>query len=46
MITKTKCILCRIFCGDRFFNRDASLELDRLTVENERLRELLKVLKP
>lgn len=30
--------LCRALCGDSFFNRDASLEIDRLTIENEILR--------
>jgi hypothetical protein len=30
--------LCRTAFPDQFFNRDASLEIDRLTVENERLR--------
>lgn len=34
-----RCRLCRALCGDQFFNRDASLENDRLIVENERLRE-------
>jgi hypothetical protein len=37
-----KCRLCRTLCGDHFFNRDASLEIDRLVVENERLRERLR----
>lgn len=35
--------LCRALCGDHFFNRDASLEIDRLVIENERLRNLLAV---
>ena len=38
-----RCRLCRVLCGDRFFNRDASLEIDRLIIENERLRERLSV---
>ena len=37
------CRLYRVLCGDRFFNRDASLEIDRLIIENERLRERLSV---
>ena len=31
--------LCNFLCPDRFWNEDASLEIDRLTVENEKLRE-------
>ena len=30
-------------CGDMLWNADMSLELDRLLVENERLRELVEV---
>lgn len=30
--------LCRALCGDSFFNRDASLEIDKLVLEIERLR--------
>jgi hypothetical protein len=30
--------LARWLLGKQFFNRDASLEIDRLTVENEALR--------
>jgi len=33
--------ICRALCGDYFFNRDASLLIDRLTVEVESLREQL-----
>ncbi len=33
--------LCDALCGDCFFNRDASLEIDRLTVENECLKARL-----
>ena len=33
-----KNLLCRKLCADCFFNRDASLEIDRLSVENEHLR--------
>lgn len=32
-----RCWLCRKFCGDQFFNRDASLEIDRLLVEIDNL---------
>lgn len=38
-----RCCLCRALCADRFFNRDASLEIDKLAVEIERLRERLSV---
>jgi len=34
--------LCGTMCADRFFNRDASLENDRLTVENEDLKARLQ----
>lgn len=30
--------LCKKLCGDRFFNRDASLEIDRLIFEIEKNR--------
>lgn len=30
--------VCPRLCHDRFFDRDASLEIDRLILENERLR--------
>ncbi|MSQ54908.1 MAG: hypothetical protein EXR31_06025 [Betaproteobacteria bacterium] len=30
--------LCRVLCPSEFFNADASREIDRLTVEVERLR--------
>lgn len=33
-----RCWLCRALCGDQFFNREASLEIDALTIENEKLR--------
>ena len=32
---------CAILCWDCFFNRDASLEIDRLIVENEDLKARL-----
>lgn len=39
-------LLCCRACGDQFFNRDSSLEIDRLTVAleqmTERCRELEK----
>ena len=35
---RVKCWLCRKLCGDSFFNRDGSREIDRLVIENERLR--------
>ena len=35
---KLACWLCRKLCRDEFFDRDASLEIDRLVLENERLR--------
>ena len=35
---RVKCWLCKKFCGDKFFNRDASLEIDRLVIEIEILR--------
>ena len=35
---RARCWLCEKLCADHFFNRDASREIDRLTVENERLR--------
>ena len=33
-----RCWLCRALCGDKFFNRHASLEIDRLTIQIEKLR--------
>ena len=30
--------LCEKLCGDKFFNRNASLEIDRLVIEIEKLR--------
>lgn len=33
--------LCRFVCGDRLFNSDMSLEIDRLTAEVDRLRDEL-----
>ena len=35
---RVRCWLCRKLCRDEFFNRDASIEIDRLVLENERLR--------
>lgn len=42
-----RCVICRLLrswlfeplCGQLLFNRDMSRELDRLLLENERLRE-------
>ena len=39
---RVKCWLCRAICPDKFFNYDASLEIDRLTIENEILRAEVK----
>lgn len=39
LVKLLRCRLCRALCSDHFFNRDASREIDRLTIENERLRE-------
>lgn len=36
--SRVKCWLCRKLCGDRFFNCDASREIDRLTIELEKIR--------
>lgn len=33
-----------LICLDRFFNEDASLEIDRLTLENETLKERIQEL--
>ena len=33
-----KCWLCQKLCGDKFFNIDASREIDRLTLKLEKLR--------
>lgn len=41
-LKKTHDRLCRLICGKRLFNSDMSREIDRLLVENDRLRELLK----
>ena len=30
--------ICRKFCRDQFFNGDASREIDRLTIELEKIR--------
>ena len=30
--------LCHLICGGRLFNSDMSREIDRLTVENDKLR--------
>ena len=35
---RAKCWLCRKICCDEFFNRDASREIDRLTIELEKIR--------
>ena len=32
-----KCWICRKLCGDKFFNIDASREIDRLTLKLEKL---------
>ena len=39
---RLRCQICQKLCGDHFFNRDASLEIDRLTLENEILRAASK----
>ena len=36
--SRVKCWLCGKLCGDRFFNCDASREIDRLTIELEKIR--------
>lgn len=36
---RARCWLCEKFCGDKFFNHDASCEIDRLLLENEKLRD-------
>ena len=36
--SRVKCWICRKLCGEQFFNRDASLEIDKLVLENELLR--------
>ena len=33
-----RCWLCRKLCRDEFFNIDASREIDRLTIELEKIR--------
>jgi len=47
-ISKARCKLCNLcrtllhrICREIMFNSDLSLELDRLTVENEQLKEQL-----
>ncbi len=40
--TRLRWRLCDALCGDCFFNRDASLEIDRLIVENEDLKARLQ----
>ena len=39
IIKKLKERFCRVLCKDQLFNSDMSLEIDRLTLENEELRE-------
>lgn len=39
IIRKIKYRLCHLLCKDLVFNSDMSLEIDRLTLENEQLRE-------
>jgi len=41
-MTSIRCWLCSLICPDRVFNEDMSLEIDRLTIENEELRERIK----
>jgi hypothetical protein len=36
--SRIKCWVCHKLCGDTFTNADASREIDRLTIENEQLR--------
>jgi hypothetical protein len=38
LIWCTRRWLCQRLCGDAFFNHDASLTIDQLTLENEQLR--------
>jgi len=40
--TRLRWRLCDALCGDCFFNRDASREIDRLTVENDDLKARLQ----
>jgi hypothetical protein len=40
--SQVRYFLARAIYPEGFFNEDASREIDRLTVENDRLRELLK----
>lgn len=42
LIQQLRYRLARVICPDCFFNRDASLEIDRLTVENEDLKARLQ----
>ncbi len=41
IISKIRYWLCRKLCKDLLFNYDMSLEIDRLIVENEELKERL-----
>ncbi len=43
-IAKLRHALCRLIDPDGFFNRDASLEIDRLLDESDALRERLKLM--
>jgi len=38
LLQLTRARLCSVLCVDRFFNLDASREIDRLVVENENLK--------
>lgn len=38
ILAMARCWLCRKLCGSGFCNIAASREIDRLTIENERLR--------
>lgn len=38
LLWRARCWLCKKICGDKFFNRDASLEIDRLVIELEKIR--------
>lgn len=42
MIARLRRLLCSKLCSDCFFNRDASLEIDRLVAENDELRAALR----
>lgn len=41
LLSLVKDRVCRWLCGDRLFNCNMSIEIDRLRLENEELRELL-----